>query len=264
MGYVEGTSEKSYGGKFRMKREEIARLYEFEKTYWWHVGRRYIIKRILEKYLNNVHDNEILDIGCGTGENIRLLKDYGHVVGMDSSREAIEICRENGLNDVFHSSNINEIGLHNKCFDIITAFDVLEHLDDDVEFLKEIKQYLMPGGRLILSVPAYRFLWSEHDEVLHHRRRYMASELHEKVTRAGYTTIKRSYVICFSFPLIMGYRLFRGIFPRKYGKERSSYVILPSFLNRFFIFLLKIESWLLRGMDLPIGTSVMLVAEIND
>jgi hypothetical protein len=108
-------------------------------------------------------------------------------------------------------------------------------------------------------VPAYRFLWSEHDESLGHRRRYVASELHAKVGVAGFDVMKRSYAITFAFPIILGFRLFRGLFPRVDG-ERSPYVMLPKPINAFFARLVEVESQLMDVVSLPVGTSIFCVA----
>jgi SAM-dependent methyltransferase len=138
---------------------------------------------------------------------------------------------------------------------------VLEHLDNDMLALNEFHRVLRPEGFLVVAVPAYRFLWSEHDEALMHRRRYVASELHIKLTCSGFRVLKRSYAVFFAFFPIVFYRLFRGLFPKDPLAPKASYVLLPAFLNSLFIVLLRIEAWMMGAIDLPWGTSIIVLAQ---
>jgi hypothetical protein len=108
-------------------------------------------------------------------------------------------------------------------------------------------------------VPAYQWLWSEHDESLHHKRRYTATELSRKASLAGFKIRKRSYAILFSFGLIVGYRFINSIFDRSGVSKQASYVILPRAINKAFIYMLKAESRLLTTMNFPFGTSVLII-----
>jgi hypothetical protein len=127
--------------------------------------------------------------------------------------------------------------------------------------LNEFHRVLRPEGFLVVAVPAYRFLWSEHDEALMHRRRYVASELHIKLTCSGFRVLKRSYAVFFAFFPIVFYRLFRGLFPKDPLAPKASYVLLPAFLNSLFIVLLRIEAWMMGAIDLPWGTSIIVLAQ---
>ena len=127
--------------------------------------------------------------------------------------------------------------------------------------LNEFHRVLRPEGFLVVAVPAYRFLWSEHDEALMHRRRYVASELHIKLTCSGFRVLKRSYAVFFAFFPIVFYRLFRGLFPKDPLAPRASYVMLPVFLNNLLIVLLRIEAWMMGAIDLPWGTSIIVLAQ---
>jgi SAM-dependent methyltransferase len=145
--------------------------------------------------------------------------------------------------------------------DLISALDVLEHMDDDMRALEEFHRVLRPEGFLLVTVPAYRFLWSEHDEALMHRRRYVASELHVKLTRSGFRVLKRSYAVFFLFFPIVFYRLFRGLFPKDPLAPRASYVKLPGVLNRLLIVFLRIEAGMMGAVNLPWGTSIIVLAQ---
>ena len=246
-----------------MNSDEYQSLYELESTYWWHVGRLHLLRSLLESWLPSRDDLKILDFGCGTGSSLEVLRKYGRVTGTDASEEALDYCRRRGaaIEDVTLQTVPKEgrLPFDDDTFDVVTALDVLEHLDDDRAGLVELRRVLAPGGLLVVFVPAYRFLWSEHDEALEHRRRYVASDLHSRLNQAKFRVLKRTYAISFSFPLVMGYRLLRGLFPSRDG-SRTSYVMLPGFINQLFVGLLRIEAWLVRFINLPIGTSIAAVA----
>ena len=144
-------------------------------------------------------------------------------------------------------------------FDLVTAFDVLEHLDDDGAGLAEMRRVLVPSGHLLLTVPAYRFLWSVHDESLGHRRRYVASELHSKLNNAGFVVVRRSYAISLPLPGIMAFRIAQGLLPAV-AEQGASYVEVPPAVNQVLVNALKLEAKLLKAIDLPAGASVFALA----
>lgn len=245
-----------------MDRHEYQRMYDLETTYWWHVGRIHVLRSLLDAWLPPGRGRRILDFGCGTGSALGLLTRYGSVTAADDSEIALDYARARteGVTGVTfrHVATEGELPFPDGSFDLVTALDVLEHLDDDHAGLSELNRVLAPGGTLVVFVPAYRFLWSEHDEALGHRRRYVASDVHSRMNRAGFHVLKRSYTISFSFPLITGYRVFRGLFPSS-GGTKTSYVMLPGPINRLFVAFLRLESALLRFMNLPFGTSIAAV-----
>jgi len=229
-----------------------------EASYWWFVGRRAIIERVLRRFARHTH--LALDVGCGSGHNMLLLSPHtDYVMGLDLSPAALKLAAARGFPIVRADGQF--IPLAGSSVNLLCAFDVLEHLDDDMRALSEFHRVLQPGGFLLLTVPAYRFLWSEHDEALMHRRRYAASELHVKLARTRFQVLKRSYAVFFPFFPIAFYRLFRGLFPKDPFAPRASHVILPGFLNELFIALLRIEAWLMGRINLPWGTSLVALAQ---
>lgn len=242
-----------------MNKDEYQKMYNLENSYWWHVGRQSVISSLLNLCLSKKENLKILDIGCGTGANFKILEKFGKVTGVDSSKEALKFCHKRGFNNV-RLGKAERLDFKNESFDLISALDVLEHLEDDQKALREFYRVLKKGGQVLITVPAYRFLWSEHDEALHHRRRYMASDLHRRLNNAGFSVLKRSYVVSFSFPAIFAYKLFRGLFPKSLDSPKTSYIILPKAINNFLILLLKLEAFLLKYIDFPIGTSIVSVA----
>lgn len=241
-----------------MKAEAIDSEQALEETYWWFIGRRAILDRVLRRFVR--HTRLAVDVGCGSGRNLLMLQPYSDsLIGFDRSPEALKFARARGF--PIACADGQSIPLADSSATLLCALDVLEHLDDDMVALSEFHRVLQRRGLLLLNVPAYRFLWSEHDEALMHRRRYTASELHIKLTRSGFVVLRRSYAVFFLFFPIVFYRLFRGLVPKNPFAPRASYVIVPGLLNRFFVRLLKLEAWLMGAINLPFGTSLMVLAQ---
>jgi SAM-dependent methyltransferase len=241
-----------------MKAELVKAENKLQGTYWWFVGRRVIVERVLRRLRK--HSRVAVDVGCGSGENMQLLSRYTDwVMGFDCSLTALELAASHGL--PIACADGQAIPLADSSADLLSALDVLEHVDDDMLALKEFRRVLQPEGFLVVSVPAYRFLWSEHDEALMHRRRYVASELHIKLTCSGFRVLKRSYAVFFAFFPIVFYRLFRGLFPKDPLAPRASHVMLPVLLNSLLVVFLRIEAWMMGAIDLPWGTSIIVLAQ---
>jgi SAM-dependent methyltransferase len=241
-----------------MKGELIKTEKKLDESYWWFVGRRTILERVLCRLGRRTR--VAVDVGCGSGRNIQLLSRYSDwVVGFDRSPVALELAASHGV--PIACAEGEAIPLADSSVDLLSALDVLEHMDDDMRALNEFHRVLQPEGFLLVTVPAYRFLWSEHDEALMHRRRYVASELHVKLTCSGFRVLKRSYAVFFAFFPIVLYRLFRGLFPKDPLAPRASYVMLPAFLNNLLIVFLRIEAWMMGAVNLPWGTSIVVLAQ---
>ncbi len=240
-----------------METELIEAEEQLEAEYWWFVGRRAIIGSLLRRIPGQVA--LAVDVGCGSGRNLLVTSPHARaVMGVDRSAAAARLTAARGFPAVQADGNF--LPLSTESADLLTALDVLEHFDNDIQALREFHRVLRPGGRLLLAVPAYRFLWSEHDEALRHRRRYIASELHIKLTNTGFDVEKRSYAVFFAFFPIVFYRLARGLIPKDPMAPKASHVMLPKPLNSFFGMLLKLESRMMRGMNFPFGTSIIMLA----
>ena len=242
-----------------MNREELQKLYRLEQTYWWFVGRRAIIKAILGKHLLGGNKKlNILDFGSGTGGNFPLLSQFGEVLGVEVSKHAINLSKDN-----FKDFKVYRIRLNEPCpfaersFDLIALLDVLEHVENDQKLILELKPLLKKGGMFLLTVPAYQWLWSAHDEVLGHFRRYSRSDIKEKLVDLGLRIKYSTYIISSVWPIVVIYRLINQ-------KPETSYVNLPSSANYFLIFLLKVEALLLKYIRFSFGTSVLILAQTNE
>ena len=231
---------------------------EKENFYWWHIGRRAILNSILKRCLLK-KDNFILDVGCGGGGNILFLKNFGSVSGIDASVDAINFCKNKGFENLIMGTAEN-IPCPNSFFDLVTAFDVLEHLEDDLIVLKEMKRIIKPGGLMMITVPAFPFLWSPHDNYLGHRRRYRKAALLDQFVQSGLDIIESSYFIIPTVPMIILRRFLEKFFKSKV-KAHSFDIILPKWLNSIMIGWLKIETLFLKIFPVPLGSSLYVIAK---
>ncbi len=258
-----------------MRHDLYEDLYINEQDYWWHVGKRAIVYSLLEKYLpaGDKSVRRALDLGCGTGLNLDSLSGYAQPIGLDSSAKALEFCARRGHRHLVQAASLP---FADNSFDIITALDVIEHLDDDLATLHELYRVMRPGGLLIISVPAYKTLWSYWDQILGHRRRYTTRGMRRVTRAAGWRVRKVSYSNLAILLPTVGMRLVKGLrhrthavaMPTSDSPEQmtsdgpgTDFVPVPSWLNRAMIGYYRGESRALREVNLPFGLSVVCVAQ---
>ncbi len=245
-----------------MQQHTYSIMYEVEERHWWFVGRRSIIEKFVAKACREIGKLKprILDVGCGTGANLQMLAKYGEAEGVDISNEALEFCRARGLSKVKQGA-AESLPFENASFDLVTALDVVEHLDDDVAGLKEMRRVLRPRGRALLFVPAFMFLWGVQDDVSHHRRRYTADELANRIRAAGLTVERITYAnLAFFLPILIGRSLMRltGIKPS--SENNINLGMLNGVLGQLF----SSEGWWLQHLSFPFGVSIVCVARRDD
>jgi ubiquinone/menaquinone biosynthesis C-methylase UbiE len=241
-----------------MKTAALQELHTLESTYWWHVGRLSIIEHQLQKICGIKRNVKILNVGSGTGGTLPVLEKFGRIQNVDTSKEALAFLNASG----YKGKLVKGLKLPFKdgTFDVVTALDVLEHINDDTQALKEWIRVLKPGGSLLLTVPAYQWLWSQHDEINNHYRRYLRKQLRKQLDKAGFKVIKASYAIVFSLPLVVASRLLARL-SHKNPDNYSSFVKLPRVINTFFINLLKVEALAQKSFSFPVGTSLLMVGK---
>ena len=237
---------------------EYAEMYKLESFYWWFVARRRLLDSLVTEIAGEFQRPTILDVGCGTGMNYSVLGKHGDTFSSDASEEALRFSRSRGIDGLVRS-HVESLPFVDSTFDIVTALDMLEHVDDDLEALDELLRVTGEDGVLLITVPAYGFLWSEHDEALHHRRRYAASELRNKLTNAGFVVERITYYITFLFFPILFMRFVQSV-SRKSIHAKTSHVILPRWLNSLLIAILGLERFLLRWLNFPFGVSIVCLA----
>ena len=233
-------------------------LFQVEESHWWYIGRRRIIASFVEQICREVKDRRprILDVGCGTGANLVMLSQFGDAEGVDISHDALAFCRERGLQNVKHGA-AEDLPYEDGTFDLVTALDVVEHLDDDLAGLRELRRVLRPGGRVLLFVPTFMFLWGVQDEVSNHRRRYRLPELRRVVEQAGFEVERTTYANLTFFAPILLVRKFMRLTGMRTETENS---INISAFNNLFGRIFGAESTLLRRINFPFGVSGLLVA----
>ena len=233
-------------------------FYELEESHWWYVGRRRIIVSFVKDICAQITDRRprILDVGCGTGANLKTLFEFGEAEGVDISPDALQFCRERGLNHVKLGA-AEELPYEDGTFDLVTALDVVEHLDDDVGGLREMRRVLRPGGRALIFVPTFMWLWGLQDEVSNHRRRYTLPELRRAMVEAGFEVERTTYANITFLPPVFLVRVLMRITGMKTDSEAR--INIPLF-NPLFARIFGAEATFLRFMNFPVGVSGLCVA----
>ena len=241
-----------------MYEHEYDAMYRLEDSYWWYIARRELAMELLKEEIRGRESIRILDVGCGTGANIKDFGRLGPAIGIDSSVEALHFCRSRGVGAVA-MSRVEDLPFAQGAFDIVTALDILEHTDDDLHCLREIRRVCARRGLLLITVPAYGFLWSEHDEALKHRRRYTAYELRNKLVLCGFEVVRTSYFITSLFFPILMFRIWNGLHKNS-THPRTSHYLLPKPINNALVGLLALERKVFRQINLPFGVSIVALA----
>ena len=235
-----------------------------EESHWWFEGRRAVVRSVLQAQLRDGHARNALDVGCGTGGMLPLLADFAsHVTGLDMSSEAAAHAQEAALPGV--TARVGRIpdDIPTKGeLDLVTAFDVVEHIDDDVAALVSFRRALQPGrGLLLVTVPAYQWLWSPHDDLNQHKRRYTKRQLRARMEAAGFEVVTISYFNTWLFPVVAAVRLARKALPRG-GDGTSDFAMPADPVNRLLTRLFASERHLVRRTGLPVGVSLIAAARV--
>lgn len=245
-----------------MENSIYQQFYELEKDHWWFRGmyamfRDEAIRRIFKA---DNPDRVILDIGCGTGCWTEGLLPYGNVIAIDKADEALAICRRRGLRHLIRG-DAETLPVTGSSCDVITSLGLVEHLANDFNFFKEIQRVLKPGGYGLLLTSAYMFLWGQHDDLVHHKRRYTKNIIKKMSGKAGLDIIKISYINFFLFLPILIVR----VFTCRRSTSRCRDTVSPDLsrpirpINVLFYGLLRFESWILRWAGLPFGVSLFVL-----
>ena len=229
---------------------------ENEKEHWWYKGRREIISTIINKYIRKNQKLKILDFGAGSGTNSAMLSNYGDVYVYEKDKNIQDYLKKKfeKNSNIFVLEEINE----NIFFDLIIASDVIEHIENDDNIIKFLYKILKVDGKILITVPAYNFLYTERDKVLGHFRRYNSNMLKKK-TEKYFKIIKLSYYNFFLFFLSLILFLFLKIFKIKNlitSPERT-----PNFMiNNLFCNIFKSEKFFLKYLNFPFGASIIYFA----
>ncbi len=241
-----------------MDKQNYAAEKILEDYHWWYTGRKSILKNILNHYIGKSGEIKILEIGCGSGGNLDFLSKYGDLSAIELNDDARIHAKSKNICKVAYGKLPNDIPFDEK-FDIICLFDVLEHIEEDDLSLQTIYKYLKKGGKVIITVPAFMFLWSNHDVLSHHKRRYSKSKINNMLRYTGFTVNYSSYFNSLLFPIILIIRLLEKLINsniRKNDLRQENKII-----NYVFKKIFSIESILLPSISLPIGVSIISIGK---
>jgi SAM-dependent methyltransferase len=248
-----------------MDRNYYRQYYEFERNHWWFRVRSVIIftsiKQVIEKY--KFRSPKILNIGAATGYTSEILSGLGTVMSVEDNKECFGFLISLGKIDCVNAS-ITELPFDNSTFDIVCAFDVIEHVEDDRKAVSEMHRVCKEGGIICVTVPVYMSLWSEHDEINHHIRRYSKSTLLPLFVQSN--MIYQSYFNTILFLLVyifrkLMYRLSR-LRKEKRKQLKSDFEFNNRALNFIFYYIFSIEAWLMKNfISLPFGVSFFLMVQ---
>ncbi len=237
-----------------MVESEFAAMLACDERHWWYRGRRRVLRAALSR-LDLPPGAQLLDAGCGSGRTLDELVAYGRVTGVDASRTAVAAARVRGHRDVL-VARVERLPLATARFDVVTCLDVIEHTPDDRQTFAELLRVTRPGGYLLVTVPAYPSLWSTHDEVNHHYRRYRRRSLLDVATAAGWAPVTTTHFNALLLAPAGLVRLASRRHPAIGG--RSDLERTPPTLDTALELPLRLEAALLRhGLRLPVGLSLL-------
>lgn len=242
---------------------EYRRMFEVEDTHWWYVGLHKLILTTIKNESKRLgRPLEVFDAGCGTGRLCQLLTEQGHNVRCcDASDEAIQLCRQRGISNVYQA-DLNTLELKPAAFDVITSIDVIYHtgVEDDIAVMRRLLNGLKPGGMLIMNLVAHEFLRSSHDIAVHTRERYTKKSLCLRLLEAGFKINFASYRVSILFPFIALYRLLFRQVRLNHAEVDSDVKPTHRFTNYLLLKTIEVENFGLRFTSLPIGSSIFVAA----
>ena len=239
-----------------------------EDRHWWFAGRTWSLLNMLDRVIKPDGKNRVLDIGCGAGNMFHHLIRYGPVVGVDNNPRPLAVARERGY-DV-REGPAESLPLDDESFDLVSLLDTVEHCDDDIAVLRECYRVCTPGGYLVITVPAFMWLWSHNDDINAHIRRYTAKELGHKLEETGFRVRRMSYNNSFVFPMAAALIWLRRKSDRQpalasHHLSQDEYQVemepAPPLVNTILTGVGWLEAQVLRWINLPVGTSLIAIAE---
>ena len=239
-----------------MERVVYQQMAELDDRHWWYRARRKIIAELIRRYARPRVEAQVLEIGCGTGHNLAMLAGFGHVDGLELDDEARALS-EKRLGRAIMSSPLPELAdVADRHYDLIGAFDVIEHIEDDSAAIASIAKKLKPGGKLVMTVPAHQWMWTAHDAVNHHKRRYSRGGLKALLEQSPMKLEKIGYFNSLLFPLAIAERAASKL----RGREDADVKLPPAALNAVLETIFAAERHLVGRLPLTPGLSLFAIA----
>ena len=239
-----------------MDRIVYDRMAAHDSTHWWYRARRDILSDYLTRYGELPKDARILEIGCGTGHNLPMLSGFGTVEAIEIDPDARAIAADRLGRPVGDQPLPTLSGVERGAYDLVAVLDVVEHIEDDVAALAAMKTLLKRGGKILIAVPAHQWLWSAHDVVNHHHRRYSKSTLAQAIAAAGLKPARLTYFNSLLFPLAAAAR----IAGRLTGRDDSDDSPPAKPLNALFERIFRLERYAVGRLPMPPGVSIVTLA----
>lgn len=239
-----------------MERSVYSHMADLDQRHWWYVGRRRILASLVERLARPPAGARILEVGCGTGHNLAMLQTFGEVDAVELD-ESVRAIAEGRLGRTVMSGSLPQLeGVRDRHYDLIAAFDVIEHIADDDSALAAIARKLRPGGKLAMTVPAHQWMWSAHDTVNHHKRRYSKRSLAGLIERSPLRLDSIGYFNSLLFPLAIAQRMAS----RLAGNEDARLGIPPGPVNSLLTRIFAFERHAIGRLPLPPGLSLFAIA----
>jgi SAM-dependent methyltransferase len=242
-----------------MERIVYDRMAELDSRHWWYRARREILADLIRRRIELPDNPRILEIGCGTGHNLVMLKRFGQVDAIEIDAAARAIASQRLGHEVMEAPLPALTGVEDRAYDLVAILDVLEHVAEDREALESVARKLKPGGRILIAVPAHPWMWSAHDVVNHHKRRYTRKTLRAVVAAAGLRLEMMSWFNSLLFPLAAAAR-FAGKVRRK---EDSDDQLPPRPLNALFEGIFGLERYAIGRLPFPPGVSLVAIVSAS-
>lgn len=231
-------------------------LRDLQDRHWWFVGRRTIIEQLIRRFVKLPKSSRILEAGCGYGGNLAMLGKFGDLDAFEYEDEARAHASKLSALPVKKGYLPDHLGFDNDRFELIAMLDVLEHVEDDAGSLRALSTRLTDDGSLLVTVPAIPWLWSEHDEVHHHKRRYTKAALQKLLKESGFELVSTGYFNTLLFPLALLQRMAARLLRIPHRVETLPQRHVNSLLSRIF----GMESHLVGRISAPVGLSLYAVA----
>ena len=242
-----------------MERIVYDRMAELDATHWWYRARRDVLARLIERSVRLPAGARILEVGCGTGHNLPMLQRFGSVDATEIDGFARVIASKRLGHDVVDARLPALEGVAERTYDLVAILDVLEHVDEDRAALVSMASKLRPGGRILLTVPAHPWMWSAHDEVNHHKRRYTKRTFRAAVADAGLKLELLTYFNSLLFPVAAASR----IAGRIAGNKDSDDTLPPAPLNRLLEAIFRTEAYAIGRLPFPPGVSLAAIVSAS-